>query len=404
MIFLVQNLHIRKEVIILNSRIEQLDSIRGIAAFCVFVSHIYAIQHVFPAFLVGLTPLKALVDGHAAVILFFVLSGFVLSIPFLKGKDFAFASYLTKRVFRIYVPYLVAILFAMYLSVLLSTGGIEALSSWFNLSWTTPPTPKLILEHVLLLGNIHSNAFNGVIWSLIHEMRISLIFPFVVLLIKRWNWKVSIILCILLSFIGELNHIYQFQKPNGNLTTYFDTTRYLAIFTFGGLLAKHKDDLIDIYQRLRATSRYLLVFSSLMFYNFSDVALLKLLRLTYDNPHFYTYHEYGIVIGASGFIVLALGSLRISKLLLLRPFLFLGRISYSLYLYHVTVLLSLIYLFHDTISMRLIFIASIPVGMLVSTIAWHFVENPSMKIGRILAPKLNTKFEISRLNKSSIFK
>ncbi|WP_088012493.1 hypothetical protein [Gottfriedia acidiceleris] len=69
----------------MKNRIEQLDSISGIAAFCVLVSHA-----------ISLIPLSIIIDkvlkatgatnAHGAVMLFFVLSGFVLSIPFFTKK------------------------------------------------------------------------------------------------------------------------------------------------------------------------------------------------------------------------------------------------------------------------------------------------------------------------------
>lgn len=75
---------------LMNTRIGQLDSIRGIAAFCVLFSHLYSVlKGVLPttiSFLFTLTPFKLFIAGHSAVILFFVLSGFVLSIPILEKR------------------------------------------------------------------------------------------------------------------------------------------------------------------------------------------------------------------------------------------------------------------------------------------------------------------------------
>ena len=50
------------------------------------------------------------------------------------------------------------------------------LSEWFNRSWTIESSPSLIAQHILLVGKYNTDAYNGVIWSLVHEMRISIIF------------------------------------------------------------------------------------------------------------------------------------------------------------------------------------------------------------------------------------
>lgn len=67
----------------MNERIKQLDSLRGLAALTVLLSHIYLIPGILlPALIqnIGILSPRALVNGSAAVIFFFVLSDFVLSL------------------------------------------------------------------------------------------------------------------------------------------------------------------------------------------------------------------------------------------------------------------------------------------------------------------------------------
>lgn len=68
-------------------RYRQLDSLRGLAALTVFIGHCAGVKinmgvqnAVYP------TPLGVLFNGNAAVVFFFVLSGFVLSLPFVNGN------------------------------------------------------------------------------------------------------------------------------------------------------------------------------------------------------------------------------------------------------------------------------------------------------------------------------
>lgn len=84
-----------------------------------------------------------------------------------------------------------------------------------------------------------------VIWSLVHEMRISIIFPFVFLLI-RINWRLSTILAIALTFIsfGLMTSIpSEFNTPVS--TNYFVTLHYLSMFIIGALLAINREFLIS---------------------------------------------------------------------------------------------------------------------------------------------------------------
>ncbi|QDY44763.1 acyltransferase [Planococcus glaciei] len=180
-------------------RYESLDSIRGIAALAVVFSHMFI---VFPAFysalslqqnnqlivdLLAFTPLHLLWSGHEAVVLFFILSGFVLSLPYLNNRKLVYTNYIVQRVFRIYIPYIVIILFSIILqSFLYTPGGIAGLSKWFNWMWMLPLSPGLFSHFLFMSGELTHN-YNTASWSLVHEMRISLVFPFIVLLIRRKN-------------------------------------------------------------------------------------------------------------------------------------------------------------------------------------------------------------------------
>ncbi|MGH9597467.1 MAG: acyltransferase family protein, partial [Edaphobacter sp.] len=96
----------------------ELDSLRGIAAVAVMFFHFHLLweespHHEWSEWLFMFPPLKFLIAGHAAVILFFLLSGFVLALPQIRGKKQRYAEYISKRVCRIYMPYLVALFLAV---------------------------------------------------------------------------------------------------------------------------------------------------------------------------------------------------------------------------------------------------------------------------------------------------
>lgn len=67
----------------MNSRFDQIDSIRGLAALSVVISHLsLVIPNVYIVQKLKNTPLHIFWAGHEAVILFFILSGFVLALPY----------------------------------------------------------------------------------------------------------------------------------------------------------------------------------------------------------------------------------------------------------------------------------------------------------------------------------
>jgi peptidoglycan/LPS O-acetylase OafA/YrhL len=374
----------------MNNRIEQLDSIRGLAALSVLLSHIIIVNMDIFTFVMK-TPMRLFTSGYSAVILFFVLSGFVLSLPFLKKDEINYFPYLIKRICRIYIPYLVVIIISVILSNIFYKDNIVGLSDWFNTSWSTLSNTDLIIEHIFLIGNIHSENFNKAIWSLIHELRISLIYPFVVVFIKKLDIKYSLLVCFILSMISGLNNIFHFQISNGLRTSYFDTFNYLSIFIMGTLLAIHRNKIINLYRLLTLSKKWLVLIILLITYNFSNTLVPRILGFHFIEPFLLIIQDYCIAFGAIGFIIIALGSSKIERILMIKPVLFLGKISYSLYLFHLVVLLTCVHLLYSIIPLNLILLMSLGVSIVVSTLSWYLIEKPFIEIGKIITLKILPK-------------
>jgi peptidoglycan/LPS O-acetylase OafA/YrhL len=66
----------------MNNRINQLDSVRGLACFSVFMSHLPLLTIGTPSILIVTLKSLGFINGYASDIMFFLLSGFVLSLPF----------------------------------------------------------------------------------------------------------------------------------------------------------------------------------------------------------------------------------------------------------------------------------------------------------------------------------
>jgi peptidoglycan/LPS O-acetylase OafA/YrhL len=208
---------------------------RGIAALAVICSHIIATFGSVNKYL-NLTPLYFFWSSHESVIFFFVLSGFVLSLPFYK-REVKYVDFIIRRMFRIYLPYIVAIAFTFLMCYLFAShGDLKGISEWTSTKWNRDINRKDILNHILLIGNYETTTFNPAIWSLVHEMRISLFFPLIMILILRYNWKSNILVAFLLSLVGSLNQIVHVEISKGFFTSYLDSLHYMSMFIIGALI------------------------------------------------------------------------------------------------------------------------------------------------------------------------
>ncbi len=78
-------------------RFYELDSLRGVAALTVVFHHFSRICPERITHVLIRTPLRLLIAGHQAVILFFLLSGFVLTLPYKKRNSLSYGPFLLKE-------------------------------------------------------------------------------------------------------------------------------------------------------------------------------------------------------------------------------------------------------------------------------------------------------------------
>ncbi|MBJ7984605.1 MULTISPECIES: acyltransferase family protein [Bacillus] len=385
-------------------RYKELDSLRGIAAIIVLLGHFLALFPILGKKVMYSTfgaYFSILWQGHSAVIIFFVLSGFVLSLPFYKGTEFNYLKYLIKRVCRIYIPYIVILFIAIgiKLGIHSKIGTIPGLVQWG--SWNIEVSFNRVIDHILFLREFNSDAFIMVIWSLVHEMRISIVFPLIIFLLLRVNWKVSIGIAMFLSVIGYLlmkNIPSEFNMPVS--TNYFITLHYSSMFIIGALLAKNREYLVS--KIINSKVKYILLPLGLLFFSYPRIPFMLLSKLIgeIDYDLYLIIIDWYICFGAVLIILSALSSKLFSKLLLIKPVQFIGEISYSLYLVHPIVLLTTVHIFYGKISVPLILLISFLFTMVVSVLCYKFIEIPSIKIGRKLATK-NSRGDVSLRKKAS---
>jgi peptidoglycan/LPS O-acetylase OafA/YrhL len=162
-----------------------VEGLRGVAALYVFVFHIWqtAIQHPATATLGGwYTATLALQYGHFSVAAFIVISGFCLGLPVARrtGKPFDVKRFFMRRARRLMPAYVTVVLLSgiPFAATALLTGGHVNL-------------PHIVLAigmHLALVHNLFyatTEYLNGPLWSIALECQIYVVFA--LLLVPVWR-------------------------------------------------------------------------------------------------------------------------------------------------------------------------------------------------------------------------
>lgn len=110
----------------------------------------------------------------------------------------------------------------------------------------------------------------------------------------------------------------------------------------------------------------------------------------------YILRDYVVSFGVCIVMIMSVASWTLSALLRTKVFIFLGKISYSLYLYHLVSLFSVMYLFYDKLPTILIVFLSFSLSFLLSSLGYLFIEKPCINLGRYLTRKGKDEEKYSR--------
>jgi peptidoglycan/LPS O-acetylase OafA/YrhL len=158
-------------------RLIGLDGIRGLAALFVVLHHCRL--SAFPGFPRDTGPGWAswLLYGHFAVVVFIVLSGFSLAVaPARRNWDLGgLGRFAHRRLWRILPPYWPALAMSLAIAWTLVPQPGEG-----------PPTAKSVLFYGLLVQDVFgSPSPNGAFWSIAIEAQLYLVFPLLLMMIRR---------------------------------------------------------------------------------------------------------------------------------------------------------------------------------------------------------------------------
>ncbi|WP_250502586.1 acyltransferase [Caballeronia sp. AZ7_KS35] len=363
----------------MTTRYHQLDSLRGIAALTVVFSHYSQItlthwlQHV---------PWRAIAEGHSAVILFFALSGFALAMQITGDSRPGFAEFIVKRVCRIYIPYLIAVLAAYTAYCLLYRSNLSWTGEWVNQAWHAGIDRHDLLDHLYFVIPFSNSTLDPVLWSLVYEMRISLIFPILVVVVFAtpvW-FSVALSMCFSLAAFGYYHHLQRTLLDASIQGEWMPTIHYMSMFVLGALIARYRE---AISSKLGAYSPRTL-FGALLICLALYVLVGSITRHSISNDVLRSFADDWIILPAvTGILVLAIALRPFAAFLTARPLIFLGEISFSLYLLHCIVLLGVLHYFGETYQGMSLIIAAVLI-LPVSIAGYYAVEKPSIRLGRYL--------------------
>lgn len=356
------------------SRYTALDGLRGLAAFVVLVHHCFLVSPLLGTAVqsagVGqfepwvwwatFTPLHLIWAGGEAVFVFFILSGFVLALPFVGDARPTWAAYWPKRLIRIYLPVWASLIFALWAAWAFPRIAGPELSTWAN---QHDEVPNVFSDALLLMG---SGKLNSPLWSLQWEMYFSLLLPLYVVAASRLRrgWLVCLAGLVLLIGIGQ-----QFGVS---------TLVGLPIFGVGALMAARRDALHKWASRIG---------------RWGWTGLLVLSMVLLCSQWIFPQLPVGIAtttIGGALLLFAFIGCRAVINLGNNSLVHWLGTRSFSLYLVHEPIVVSIVFSLQATNPLQVAAYA-VPLSLLAAEIFFRLVEQPSHRLaslaGKVMADR-----------------
>jgi len=329
-----------------SQRIEIFDGMRGLASVIVMIFHmavwtVYGYSaNEYKIFansfwrVVTQTPLKLLWGGNEAVLVFYIIGGFVLARPYLNGRKLDFKPFIIKRWIRLMLPYVLVIAVTISLIALFGAWKHDTidLSGSFNVKWKRVPNALEMLLYVLGY-DYNLNILSGAFWSMVQEWRLSFVVPFVAVALHR-NRTGKVLGYYVIMQVG-LDALTGWGMQGeaawlAQLSESLNRTNYYAIFfVMGAVLAKHLPVIrafVREHRGFRILSAWAIPFL------IPSQWILSALGLSFRVRNALLLSGLGIIL----FLLLSMESPRLTAFFKSKPLLLLGKLSFSLYLTHTT--------------------------------------------------------------------
>ncbi len=364
------------------ARLAALDGLRGAACLVVLLHHSMLTIPVFAAassdpvasraqaspieLALTWSPLHLVWEGAGAVWVFFVLSGYVLVRQVREPASFDWVAYYPQRLARLYIPVFAAIALAAVLIALFGDADNGTAAS----AWMQRRANDVTLRGVVADGTLLGGAGFTVspLWSLQWEVWFSLLLPLFVFAVRpreaarRPLW---VALTLPLAAVAVV---------------VLGGGEFLAVFLVGAVLAGLRDPLergVSALTRHRAGGVVLWTVCALW------VVVMLPARWTLSAVDVIpaSLHTPLSVSAAAVVVIMALHCGPVARILTTRSLLWLGAVSFSLYLVHEPILVALAKVFGD----HRLWIA-LPIGIVlaigVAAVFRLVVENPATALSR----------------------
>lgn len=202
--------------------------------------------------------------GHYGVQIFIFMSGLGLALS-MMSKPKNYWRYFLDRLKKYYPMLIVGLTFFFFLTII-TAYRLMTIAEWRSMLW------KFLNIHTFLPDQYLS--INGPWWFLGLIFQFYIIFPLLFVIIKRFNLKGFIVIC-LLSFTATILEVYSFHLPE-NIFWMANSIAHLPEFTFGILIAFNKDKKIHFSIFLSALIIFGLGNFFKIFYLFSFLSITVL--------------------------------------------------------------------------------------------------------------------------------
>ena len=358
-------------------RLEFLDSLRGWAAVYVLLYHTALIPS--PALTVPKWAAPAVLNGGTGVTLFFIVSAFSLCLSARPGESHgtAWTAFMLRRFFRIAPLFYLILLVSLVRDVLL-------FGAWHS--------PAMIAVNAAFLFNFWPGQETGIVWAswtIGVEMPFYALFPFLMTRTRTIAAAIALTLGFLIVEMvwpgDEILHLAGVSAAVSSSYRNFELFRYLPVFASGILIYQVFTRFIENAPR-RPSVGWGLLLGSLYLY-------ASLLRGNVGVGVVYDAYYWQIVV--FGLLILGL-AIQPNIIVVNSITRYVGKISYSVYLIHTTVIYLLIPVFRSieglgwspTGSFGACAVLTLGLTLLLSTMAYHLVERPGIRLGRRLISRL----------------
>jgi peptidoglycan/LPS O-acetylase OafA/YrhL len=369
----------------MNDRVKELDSIRGIAVIIVMLYHIfkradYFTQNAILHFITGLTSV-----GWIGVDIFFTLSGFLITSILLRTREdeHYFKNFYMRRILRIVPVYVFLIVVVIAFVPGLEKGFISQMPkalivlALFQQNWST------------IFLDIPITIYLLVTWSLAIEEQFYFIWPFVVHRVRNETLLRAGVGYIALSILARIVGVAFFDQV-GRVSIY-DFFYFMSFTRFEELLIGALLAILLTYDELKEKIRR--VSLPVFFISLSCFSTMVLVSPVPSTPTFgnvpitiagYTtiaLFTAGLIAAFSTYPETAL----IRRLFQNRFLAFFGEYSYSMYLFHVPVMLLILDWFWRAkmrgaeIYVLYVFITFM-LTIAISQLTWNLIEKRMLRL------------------------